>query len=148
MDVIIYKQDDGSVAVMSPSNTCGMTMQQIADKDVPEKCEWRVVKTTELPSNNEYFDAWRYDTDITIDVQEAHKLKRDRMRLLREPILKNLDIQFMKRLEMGQDVSDIVSRKNELRNVTMIELPNREEGETIDDFSRRLSVFLPECLKL
>lgn len=146
MEVVIYKQPGGSVAVLYPACNCGMDIHQIAKKDVPENCEWRIVKTSELPTNNEYYDAWRYAWPIVIDVEHAHKLKRDNMRTLREPILKKLDVEFMKRLEMGQDVSDITSKKIELRNVTTIDLPVPEEGETIDDFSRRLSEFTPNCL--
>lgn len=146
MDIVIYKQENGSVALMSPSLECGLSIRQIAEKDVPKGCEWKIVSPTELPTNNEYFDAWRYGWPITIDAREAHSMKRDKMRRLRDPILKKLDIEFMRRLEMGQDVSDIASRKRDLRDVTDIQLPEHSEGESVDDFSKRLSEFIPECL--
>jgi hypothetical protein len=40
---IIYPTDDGGVAVIVPAPNCGLTIEQIAEKDVPTGKEYQIV---------------------------------------------------------------------------------------------------------
>jgi hypothetical protein len=87
---IIYPTDDGGVAVIIPAAECGLTIEEIAAKDVPpvvryegtgvfEKDEdtgemheiqqeiqepraYKIVDVADIPSDRTFRDAWEYTT--------------------------------------------------------------------------------------
>lgn len=58
MNVIIYQMETG-VAVVSPAPDCGLTIEQIAQKDVPAGATWRIVGVADLPPY-EVRNQWRW----------------------------------------------------------------------------------------
>ena len=58
--VIIYEQDAGGLAVVYPCE-CGLTIQEIARKDVPANKPYLIVDASELPADGTYFAAWTAD---------------------------------------------------------------------------------------
>ena len=64
--VIIYKEDDGQLAVVSPNPDCGLTIEEIAQKDVPKGKPYRIIDASELPTDNRQRNAWTVDdADLT-----------------------------------------------------------------------------------
>ena len=59
---IIYLRDEGNVALIVPAN-CGLTIEEIAQKDVPTGVKYKIIDDSELPSDGEFFEAWEYDFD-------------------------------------------------------------------------------------
>jgi hypothetical protein len=57
---IIYPTDDGGVAVIVPAPNCGLTIEQIADKDVPTGVAYQIVDVTDVPSDRTFRNAWEY----------------------------------------------------------------------------------------
>ena len=57
---IIYPTDDGGVAVIVPAPNCGLTIEQIAEKDVPTGVAYQIVDVTDVPSDRTFRDAWEY----------------------------------------------------------------------------------------
>lgn len=57
---IIYPTEDGGVVVIIPSVECGLTIEEIATKDVPEGVEFKIVDISEIPSDRTFRDAWEY----------------------------------------------------------------------------------------
>jgi len=57
---IIYPTDDGGVAVIVPAPNCGLTIEQIAEKDVPTGKEYQIVDVADIPSDRTFRDAWEY----------------------------------------------------------------------------------------
>ncbi|MCK5920962.1 MAG: hypothetical protein KAG66_08470 [Methylococcales bacterium] len=55
---------------------------------------------------------------LTVNLNKAKDITRERLRADRAPLLATLDIEFQRALESGADTSDIVKRKQELRDVT------------------------------
>jgi hypothetical protein len=55
---------------------------------------------------------------ITINIDKAKDITKDRLRQDRNPLLEQADIDFMKALEAGQDTSTIVAEKQRLRDIT------------------------------
>jgi len=49
------------VAVMSPSTKCGLTLEQIAQKDIDPNVPYKIVEDTEVPSDRTFRDAWEID---------------------------------------------------------------------------------------
>lgn len=58
---IIYPTDDGGVAIIVPAN-CGLTIDEIAAKDVPEGKPYKIVDVTDIPTDRTFRDAWEYTT--------------------------------------------------------------------------------------
>tara|TARA_R100001163_G_scaffold13553_1_gene12565 strand:+ start:81 stop:281 length:201 start_codon:yes stop_codon:yes gene_type:complete len=57
---IVYMQDDGTVAVMVPTNNCGLTVEQIQAKDVPDGKTSYIIDATEVPTDRSFRNAWTY----------------------------------------------------------------------------------------
>lgn len=60
---IIYPTDEGGVAVIIPAPDCGMTIEQIAAKDVPTGKPHKIVDVTDIPSDRTFRAAWEYPND-------------------------------------------------------------------------------------
>ena len=54
---IIYPTDNGGVAVIIPAD-CGLTVEQIAAKDVPAGKTYKIVDVSSIPSDRTFRDAW------------------------------------------------------------------------------------------
>ena len=55
---------------------------------------------------------------ITVDINKAKAITKDRLRAERKPLLEEQDILFMKAQEAGSDTSAIVTEKQRLRDIT------------------------------
>ena len=56
---IIYPTDDGGVAIIIPSD-CGLTIEQIAAKDVPAGKPYKIVDVSDIPTDRTFRNAWEY----------------------------------------------------------------------------------------
>jgi hypothetical protein len=84
---IIYPQDNGSIAVISPAPDCGISIEEIARKDVPAGKPYIFVEDSQLPESHEFFNAWEADfsnpdgygigADAWFAEQEAKKLEAE-----------------------------------------------------------------------
>ena len=62
---IIYQNDDGGVAVLIPAD-CGLTIEEIAAKDVPTGKPYKIVDASEIPTDREWRNEWTVDeADLT-----------------------------------------------------------------------------------
>lgn len=57
---IIYPTDDGGVAVIIPASECGLTIDEIAIKDVPTGKPYKIVDVSDIPSDRTFRNAWEY----------------------------------------------------------------------------------------
>jgi len=58
---IIYPTDDGGVAVIVPAPNSGLTIEEIAAKDVPAGKEYQIVNVSDIPSDRTFRNAWEYE---------------------------------------------------------------------------------------
>ena len=68
---------------------------------------------------------------ITVNMSKARDLWRDKIRAAREPLLATLDVLYQRTLEAGFDASDVVARKQALRDVTAD--PAIDAAQTLDE---------------
>ena len=62
---IIYKNTDGTVAVIIPAD-CGLTVEEIAAKDVPTGLAYKIVDVADIPADRTARDLWSVDeADLT-----------------------------------------------------------------------------------
>jgi hypothetical protein len=57
---IIYPVGNGGVVIIIPSPDCGLTIEEIAKKDVPKGTPYKIVDVSEIPSDRTFRDAWEY----------------------------------------------------------------------------------------
>ena len=68
MNRIIYKTDEGGLAVIVPSDNAlaEHTIQEIAKKDVPAGKAYKIVSVDDIPSDRTFRNAWEVDeADLT-----------------------------------------------------------------------------------
>ena len=54
---IIYKNTDGSIGIIVPAN-CGLTVEQIARKNVPTGLSYKIVDVSDISSDRTFRNAW------------------------------------------------------------------------------------------
>jgi hypothetical protein len=57
---IIYQTPEGGVAIIVPAPECGLTIEQIAAKDVPAGAAYKIVDVKDIPSDRTFRSAWEY----------------------------------------------------------------------------------------
>ena len=57
---IIFKNTDGSIAIIIPAD-CGLTIEQIAQKDVPTGLNYKIVDVSDISSDRTFRNAWTID---------------------------------------------------------------------------------------
>ena len=57
---IIYPLPGGSVAIIIPAAGCGLSLEQIAAKDVPPNTPYKIVHVNDIPSDRTFRNAWEY----------------------------------------------------------------------------------------
>lgn len=57
---IIYSNDKGGVSIIVPAPECGLTIEQIAAKDVPAGKEYKIVDVADIPTERLFRNAWSW----------------------------------------------------------------------------------------
>jgi hypothetical protein len=57
---IIYPNDEGGVSILIPAAECGLTIEEIAAKDVPAGKPYKIVDVSDIPTDRTFRDAWEY----------------------------------------------------------------------------------------
>ena len=57
---------------------------------------------------------------ITVNLNKAKDITKDKLRAERAPLLQALDVQFQRALETGADTAEIVAEKQRLRDITTL----------------------------
>lgn len=114
---IIYTQDNGTVAIITP--TGDLSIEAIAQKDVPAGVPYRIVNDDEIPGDRTFRNAWK--DDLTVDMPKAVEITKDRLRAERAPLLIEQDVAFQKAQETGGSIAAIVAEKKRLRDITKLD---------------------------
>jgi len=114
---IVYTVNDFLV-VMSLSDKCGLTVEEIQAKDVPDGVTSYIVDHSSLPIDTDFQNAWVYkDGKVEVDLAKAKEVHKEYIRRERQEKLAALDIEFQQALETG-DTSAVVAKKQALRDAT------------------------------
>jgi hypothetical protein len=73
MKRIIYKNPDNSISIILPSPEAlqFMTIEQIAKKDVPTGYKYKIINSSEMPTDRTFRNAWSVDeSELTDGVGE------------------------------------------------------------------------------
>ena len=58
---IIFPNDEGGVSVIIPATECGLSIEEIAAKDVPAGKPYKIVDVADIPSDRTFRGAWVYE---------------------------------------------------------------------------------------
>ena len=56
----VYTRDDGGICIVIPTDNCGLTLQQIKDKDCPNDRTVYTVNKSAIPTDRSFRNAWTY----------------------------------------------------------------------------------------
>lgn len=120
--IIYTRPEDGGVSIVIPAP--GVSIEE-AQKAIPPGIPYEIVDTVTIPSDRAFRGAWEHDTTeapekIRIHLEKAQEITKERLRAEREPLLKEQDIAFQKALETGSDTSDVIAKKQRLRDITKL----------------------------
>jgi len=72
---------------------------------------------------------------ITVNMDKAKEIWKDKLRDARKPVLERLDVEYIRAQEQNLDVADIVAQKQELRDITTApEIVNAQTPEELKSF--------------
>lgn len=142
--IAIYKNQDGSCGALIRCDH-RLTMQQLVEKDAPKNPDG---SATEFVSSLEeeipdlyFLPAFSISNKkVSVDINKAKEVQLNRWRGLRAAKLTELDLESLKAIESGNAAkqSEVTARKNALRDVTKLPLPN-----TLAEIKN----YIPEILK-
>jgi hypothetical protein len=79
----------------------------------------RDASSLNVPQDRTFRGAWQFDGDaVEVDMTAAKAIHKDNLRTERAPEMDKLDVEFMRGLEQGVDVSAIAANKQALRDIT------------------------------
>jgi hypothetical protein len=114
---IIFTNDNGGVSTCIPTGE--ISIDAVLTKDVPAGRGARIVNLTDLPRDNDFYDAWEMDaTSVTVNFAKAVEITKNRLRAERTPLLAAQDVLFQRALESSADTNAIVAEKQRLRDIT------------------------------
>lgn len=129
--VIVYTGSDGNVHVCTPMPEYlkDHTIEEVQAKDTPEGSI--IVDVDDLPNeHNDFFNAWELKgTTVTVNLNKAKAITKDRIRAERTPLLQAQDVAFQRALEEGKDTTAIVAEKQRLRDITKL----ADEATTLEE---------------
>jgi len=139
MKVILCKYNDTFHKIIPTEEGLAVkTIEQIAEISWGE-CY--IVEDSILPPEKYFRPAWIFkDGKIFFDMSKAKEIHKNKMRKIRKPVLEALDIEYIKANEANDEAKklEIVAKKQKLRDITNLELPNDIEA---------LKNFIPDILK-
>jgi hypothetical protein len=79
----------------------------------------RDASSLNVPQDRTFRGAWQFDGDaVEVNMTAAKTIHKDNLRTERAPEMGKLDVEFMRGLEQGVDVSAIAANKQALRDIT------------------------------
>lgn len=130
---IVFTRQDGRTSIMTPAaqvdlaktlpEVLDMDEQQyiefIRDRDVPAgSTNISIVADDAIPVDRTFRNALKHD--LTHDIDQCVTITQERLRREREPLLAELDAQYLRALEDGKPTQPIIAEKQRLRDITLV----------------------------
>jgi hypothetical protein len=59
--LIIYQSETGNPILVVPAPNCGVSVEEIARKDVPAELPYHIVDASQIPKDMTFYAAWEAD---------------------------------------------------------------------------------------
>jgi hypothetical protein len=139
MKKIIYTNKNGFLVVVTPCSE-KLTIEQIAELDVPSGTPFKIIDHADIPTTRVFREAWYADlsnyTKIEIDMVIARQRVQDEVRLLRDPKLQELDVEYQRATETEDKdrMREVAELKQFLRDLPAS--PAIQEAKTPEELCR------------
>jgi len=91
---IIYQTPDGGVAVVVPAPNSGLSIQELAAKDVPAGVPADIVEVSEIPTDRTFRNAWeKSGRAVVTNLGKAKDIAHDKRRAARAKEFAPLDVE-------------------------------------------------------
>lgn len=112
---IIYATTDGGMAVIVPAPNCGLTIEQIALKDVPPGVPYDIVDAADIPDDRTFRGAWtKQGAAVEHDMDKAKLIAHDLRRAARADEFAPLDEVIAKQIP-GSDAAEAEAGRQLIR---------------------------------
>lgn len=120
MRIIVHKNTDPNfpvdVSIVAESELTPIETQLA---NIPVELEPKIIDDSELPPDRSYIRAWELNNGVvSVNINKAKEIKKNRLRWDRAKPLSELDIAFQRALETNSDTTAIVAEKQRLRDIT------------------------------
>ena len=90
MEVILYKNADGGVFIITPAININISL-----KDIPKGSKYKIVNTSKVINDHTFYGAWEYSDSkiININIEKAKTIAHVKRRIKRAKELAPFDIQ-------------------------------------------------------
>ena len=90
---IIWTNQNGGTSILAPVES-GLSIDEIAAKDVPPGAQWQVVDVATIPTDRVFRDAWKINgAAIEHDLVKAKEIAHARRRDMRQGEMAPLDLE-------------------------------------------------------
>tara|TARA_A100001518_G_C1170602_1_gene22095 strand:- start:45 stop:482 length:438 start_codon:yes stop_codon:yes gene_type:complete len=114
MSKVIFTNSDGTVSIMTPIEG---TAEECAKRDLPDGTSYEIVDDSVIPTDRSFRNAWKQNSKtIETDMAKAREIHKTNIRTARAIKFSELDVEFQKALETSSSTTDIVSKKQALRD--------------------------------
>lgn len=139
--IVVRRLSDDGVSIIIPIKQEGQTEDDAlrAALDKIDSFTMELIKVcdkTELPTRDEFRNAWKIDkktNGVDFDLKKAGDIKLDALRLVRNKALKELDLEVMKAQEKGLSITALAAKKQALRDMPISLQPDLAKAKTIED---------------
>ena len=131
---VVYKMEEGGIGRLIPHETNRLEGEsdeafcsRMANLKVPKDYPW-IVTEIPIPLDHEFRYAWVWsghkNPKLYIDMEKAKEIWINKWRTAREPLLENLDVEYLKAVESKNEKlqEEISQKKQELRDITKYDL--------------------------
>jgi len=117
--VVVQKQDK-SICIIYPTNECTNELLLRDIKQIIGYLNHYEITKDQILKDRYFREAWEYTDKLNINISKANDIHRQRLRILRQPLLAKLDIEYMRADEIKDEgqKSVIMEKKQRLRDIT------------------------------
>ena len=115
--IIIYTNSENKLCIVMPAPNCGLSMEEIAQKDIPAGIQYTIIDADALPKDIIFRDAWEEDKNtnsvvVNIDIAKdiTHTIRRKIRAKEFEPYDKIIALQIP-----GNDAAEAEAKRAEIR---------------------------------
>lgn len=124
--MIIYKTPTG-IKKITPAN--GYTDKSLLHL-IPKGSEYKIVSREDIPQDIDFDSALEYN--LTFNIVKCKEIQKDKLRVDRQPLLNDLDIEVMQNITDSAKILEIEKRKQPLRDITK----KVDSCKTIDEIKK------------
>jgi hypothetical protein len=107
--VILYAQSSGAVAMVVPAPDCFLTVEEIAQKDVPSGTPYHIVEKSEISASFAFFNSWVFSTapEIVVDLGKAKVQYKQAADAAAASLSQPLTQEYMRLMSIGGDTTAV-----------------------------------------